>query len=85
MTLAIVSPSDFENATAAHLYYVGPRMFPETPLTQNPTEGNVPTEIVTTLQRDQSKVVQFTARGDKNGPKLIGVAAPVACTGTPAS
>ena len=81
MTLAIVSPSDFENATAAHLYYVGPRMFPETPLTQNPTEGNVPTKIVTTLQHDQSKVVQFRALGDKNGPKLIGVAAPVSMHG----
>jgi signal transduction histidine kinase len=79
-TFAIVSPSDFEKATAAHLYYVGPRMFPETKLTQNPTQGDVPTKIVTTLQKDQFKVVEFKQAGT-DGPKLIGVAAPVRLNG----
>lgn len=78
--LQVVSPSDFENATAAHLYYGGPPMFPDDQtLDPNPLEGRIPHGIVTTLHKDQRKVVEFKPTGSNES--LIGVAAPVLVNG----
>ena len=74
--LVLVSPSDFENATAAHLYYAGPPMFAnDQGLDPNPTKGEIPPPIVTTLLKNQRKVAEFTTENSKQ--RLIGVAAPV--------
>ncbi len=78
--LQLVSPSDFENATAAHLYYAGPPMFADDQgLDPNPTKGEIPLPIITTLQKNQQKVVEFKTQNGSE--RLIGVAAPVYVNG----
>jgi signal transduction histidine kinase len=74
-TFVIVSPADFERATAAHLYYTGPRLFPNSTLTPNPPGGLLPPKTVATFKQKQHKVVQF--QPTDGGPEQIGVAARV--------
>ena len=66
--LVLVSPSDFENATAAHLYYAGPPMFAnDQGLDPNPTKGEIPPPIVTTLLKNHARLWSSPPRTRSNG------------------
>ena len=80
--VVVVRPKDFEAATAAHLYYSGPQLFPTSPTDNpNPALGNIPKDTVTTLQEHHLRVVRFTPLRGTDKRKFIGVAAPVASGG----
>ncbi len=81
--LQVVTPSDFEAATAAHLYYGGPPMFPENQsLDLNPHQGRIPPKVLESFENDKRQVVEFTPMHGSH-ERLIGVAAPVLVKGVP--